>query len=588
MPVVIGAGSHPFPFRTRKLSLLPPMVLRGKLCGRVGRCRHYYQGVGVNRSHVGPFFISHDPRRTRTSRARARQAAETSAPKASPSTPPSSPCAAGDGRLDASRPMLPRSSDGSTTPWRRSARALALSPTDTIATSLLADVRKHRALASNLRSTARPASQPREFALLETLAPETHAADLAPDSRRYQARINTSAIAERIVAAEAPARTERIDALSAERLLSWRDLATSSRSTTADDGNRSSIWDGTALRRCTERCLRVGLGFRFLPRLSGDPGPLASREELLRCLRALSIDARKVLETVALKEWLSQNGGFLQYGDRPPAMELASGPCRPVAARLQKPDRGRVGVHRALAVSRPARRRRDTGRPREVGERDRRLVPLAVSAVAWRLRRRPVMTGAVVAPGAVHIRARLTLDDQRDLAARCLELGAASAPFYTPIVRGGHPMSVKMLCLGRHWNARTYRYESTRSDIDQLPRAAAPDRAFGELAAAIARDAGFELTPDLCIVNWYAAESRMGLHQDKDESPSSLALGLPVVSISLGKTAMFLFGGLKRRDPVESDPVGVGRRIRLRRSRPPQISRREPNSSRHGPIRRLA
>src|SRR5437870_4133096 len=41
LPVVIGAGSHPFPFRTRKLSLLPPMVLRGKLRGRVGRCRHY-------------------------------------------------------------------------------------------------------------------------------------------------------------------------------------------------------------------------------------------------------------------------------------------------------------------------------------------------------------------------------------------------------------------------------------------------------------------------------------------------------------------------------------------------------------------
>ena len=39
VPVVIGSGSHPFPFRTRKLSLIPPMVLRGKLRGRVGRCR---------------------------------------------------------------------------------------------------------------------------------------------------------------------------------------------------------------------------------------------------------------------------------------------------------------------------------------------------------------------------------------------------------------------------------------------------------------------------------------------------------------------------------------------------------------------
>jgi DNA alkylation damage repair protein AlkB len=160
------------------------------------------------------------------------------------------------------------------------------------------------------------------------------------------------------------------------------------------------------------------------------------------------------------------------------------------------------------------------------------------------------VTSSVIAPGAVHMRARLTLDEQCDLAARCLQFGVASAPFYTPIVRGGHPMSVKMLCLGRHWNARTYRYESTRSDVDQLPAPPLP-AAFRDLAAAIASDADFDLTPDLCIVNWYSADSRMGLHQDKDESPSSLALGLPVVSISLGETAMFLFGGLKRRDPVE-------------------------------------
>src|SRR5262249_23948558 len=42
-PVVIGEGSHPFTFRTRKLSPLPPMVLRGKLRGRVGHCREYSQ-----------------------------------------------------------------------------------------------------------------------------------------------------------------------------------------------------------------------------------------------------------------------------------------------------------------------------------------------------------------------------------------------------------------------------------------------------------------------------------------------------------------------------------------------------------------
>ncbi len=60
------------------------------------------------------------------------------------------------------------------------------------------------------------------------------------------------------------------------------------------------------------------------------------------------------------------------------------------------------------------------------------------------------------------------------------------------------------------------------------------------------------LAPDLCILNYYDADGRMGLHQDKDESERSIAAGLPVVSISLGDTARFMFGGLRRKDPVES------------------------------------
>jgi alkylated DNA repair protein (DNA oxidative demethylase) len=56
--------------------------------------------------------------------------------------------------------------------------------------------------------------------------------------------------------------------------------------------------------------------------------------------------------------------------------------------------------------------------------------------------------------------------------------------------------------------------------------------------------------PDLCIVNFYGRDGRMGLHQDKDEGERSLAAGLPVVSMSLGDTARFQFGGLRRRDPV--------------------------------------
>ena len=56
MPVVIGSGSHPFPFRTRKLSLIPPMVLYGKLYGRVGRCRHYSSRPD-DETIIGPFLL---------------------------------------------------------------------------------------------------------------------------------------------------------------------------------------------------------------------------------------------------------------------------------------------------------------------------------------------------------------------------------------------------------------------------------------------------------------------------------------------------------------------------------------------------
>ena len=71
------------------------------------------------------------------------------------------------------------------------------------------------------------------------------------------------------------------------------------------------------------------------------------------------------------------------------------------------------------------------------------------------------------------------------------------------------------------------------------------------LAQEIAAAAAMRIEPDLCLINYYDAEGRMGLHQDKDEGPESIGAGIPVVSVSLGDTARFLFGGLKRRDPIE-------------------------------------
>ena len=112
-------------------------------------------------------------------------------------------------------------------------------------------------------------------------------------------------------------------------------------------------------------------------------------------------------------------------------------------------------------------------------------------------------------------------------------------------------MHVRMLCLGRHWNGKSYIYEATRSDFDGLPVPPLPDN-FRELARRCAAAVGMSIDADLCILNHYGADGRMGLHQDKDESPESIAAGIPVVSISIGDTARFLFGGLRRKDPVDA------------------------------------
>ena len=153
--------------------------------------------------------------------------------------------------------------------------------------------------------------------------------------------------------------------------------------------------------------------------------------------------------------------------------------------------------------------------------------------------------------GATWLRQWLSLDEQRAIVTQCRAIMDGPAGGYVPTVRGGGKMHVRMVCLGRHWNALTYKYESTRADHDDAPVAPVPDE-WVALASRIAREAGFDFAPDLCIMNWYDADGRMGLHQDKDEGRASIDAGLPVVSMSLGDTARFLFGGLKRRDPIQS------------------------------------
>jgi alkylated DNA repair protein (DNA oxidative demethylase) len=167
------------------------------------------------------------------------------------------------------------------------------------------------------------------------------------------------------------------------------------------------------------------------------------------------------------------------------------------------------------------------------------------------------MTSVEIAPGAHHLMHYLSLERQIALVERCRNLLDGAVPAYVPIVRGGGRMHVRMLCLGRHWNAQTYQYEATRGDYDNLPAPDLPEE-FRTLAREIGESVGMPIEADLCILNYYDGEGRMGLHQDKDEGKQSIEAGVPVVSVSLGDTARFLFGGLKRREPISAFPLESG------------------------------
>ena len=121
-----------------------------------------------------------------------------------------------------------------------------------------------------------------------------------------------------------------------------------------------------------------------------------------------------------------------------------------------------------------------------------------------------------------------------------------AAPFRHMVTPGGFRMSVAMTNCGRAgWitDRKGYRYEPADPESG-APWPAMP-RAFAALAARAADAAGFAgFMPDSCLVNRYAPGARLSLHRDKDERDFTQ----PIVSVSLGLPATFLFGGLKRAD----------------------------------------
>jgi alkylated DNA repair protein (DNA oxidative demethylase) len=139
---------------------------------------------------------------------------------------------------------------------------------------------------------------------------------------------------------------------------------------------------------------------------------------------------------------------------------------------------------------------------------------------------------------------------------RGIENAAAAAPFRHMITPGGFRMSVAMTncgALGWVTDRTGYRYDSI--DPESGKTWPAMPGSFLQLATSAAAEAGFDkFIPDACLINRYETGAKLSLHQDKDEQDFSQ----PIVSVSLGIPATFLFGGMQRSDKTTRIAVEHG------------------------------
>jgi alkylated DNA repair protein (DNA oxidative demethylase) len=163
------------------------------------------------------------------------------------------------------------------------------------------------------------------------------------------------------------------------------------------------------------------------------------------------------------------------------------------------------------------------------------------------------MPSVTLAPGVTLVPGYLDRRAQDALLA-AIRAVIAAAPLYVPrMPRSGKPMSVMMTnCGPLGWVTdaeRGYRYQAAHPETG-APWPAMPDailKCWTDLA-------GYPHGPEACLINVYAPAARMGLHQDKDEQD----LAAPVVSLSLGDTALFRVGGTQRSSATQSVRLASG------------------------------
>ncbi|MFH8889542.1 alpha-ketoglutarate-dependent dioxygenase AlkB family protein [Streptomyces sp. NPDC017949] len=163
---------------------------------------------------------------------------------------------------------------------------------------------------------------------------------------------------------------------------------------------------------------------------------------------------------------------------------------------------------------------------------------------------------AEIAPGAVHLPDWLGPRAQRELLAACREWARPPAGLRTVHTPAGGTMSARQVCLGLHWYP--YGYARTAVDGDGAPVKPMP-RWLAELGRRAVSEA-YGTPPeqmeeyDIALINFYAGDSRMGMHRDAEEKSRA-----PVVSLSLGDSCLFRFGTTSSRGrPFRDVPLRSG------------------------------
>jgi alkylated DNA repair protein (DNA oxidative demethylase) len=146
----------------------------------------------------------------------------------------------------------------------------------------------------------------------------------------------------------------------------------------------------------------------------------------------------------------------------------------------------------------------------------------------------------------------LDLDLQRGLLAEVRGV-VARAPLFGPVMpRSGSPYSVRMS------NCGPLGWVSDRGGYRYTPTHPVTGAAWPEMPAIVLdlwhRATGAAYAPEACLINYYGPEAKLGLHRDEDEE----ARDAPILSISLGDTALFRLGGAERRSPTRSVRLASG------------------------------